>query len=243
MEDNAKEERSIMPDKILVVDDEVEIADLIEVYLNNENYSVFKFYSAKEALECINTTNLDLAILDVMLPDIDGYTLCQKIRTRHTYPIIMLTAKDGETDKINGLTLGADDYMTKPFRPLELVARVKSQLRRYTKLGNLPADDGENVYQVGGLLVNDDLKEVSVEGEPVKLTPIEYNILLLLVKNPGKVFSIEQIYESIWNEEAIGADNTVAVHIRHIREKIEINPKEPRYLKVVWGIGYKIEKQ
>ena len=232
-----------MPDKILVVDDEVEIADLIEVYLNNENYSVFKFYSAKEALECINTTNLDLAILDVMLPDIDGYTLCQKIRTRHTYPIIMLTAKDGETDKINGLTLGADDYMTKPFRPLELVARVKSQLRRYTKLGNLPADDGENVYQVGGLLVNDDLKEVSVEGEPVKLTPIEYNILLLLVKNPGKVFSIEQIYESIWNEEAIGADNTVAVHIRHIREKIEINPKEPRYLKVVWGIGYKIEKQ
>ena len=232
-----------MPDKILVVDDEVEIADLIEVYLNNENYSVFKFYSAKEALECINTTNLDLAILDVMLPDIDGYTLCQKIRTRHTYPIIMLTAKDGETDKINGLTLGADDYMTKPFRPLELVARVKSQLRRYTKLGNLPADDGENVYQVGGLLINDDLKEVSVEGEPVKLTPIEYNILLLLVKNPGKVFSIEQIYESIWNEEAIGADNTVAVHIRHIREKIEINPKEPRYLKVVWGIGYKIEKQ
>ena len=232
-----------MPDKILVVDDEVEIADLIEVYLNNENYSVFKFYSAKEALDCINTTNLDLAILDVMLPDIDGYTLCQKIRTRHTYPIIMLTAKDGETDKINGLTLGADDYMTKPFRPLELVARVKSQLRRYTKLGNLPADDGENVYQVGGLLVNDDLKEVSVEGEPVKLTPIEYNILLLLVKNPGKVFSIEQIYESIWNEEAIGADNTVAVHIRHIREKIEINPKEPRYLKVVWGIGYKIEKQ
>ena len=232
-----------MPDKILVVDDEVEIADLIEVYLNNENYSVFKFYSAKEALECINTTNLDLAILDVMLPDIDGYTLCQKIRTRHTYPIIMLTAKDGETDKINGLTLGADDYMTKPFRPLELVARVKSQLRRYTKLGNLPADDEENVYQVGGLLVNDDLKEVSVEGEPVKLTPIEYNILLLLVKNPGKVFSIEQIYESIWNEEAIGADNTVAVHIRHIREKIEINPKEPRYLKVVWGIGYKIEKQ
>ena len=232
-----------MPDKILVVDDEVEIADLIEVYLNNENYSVFKFYSAKEALDCINTTNLDLAILDVMLPDIDGYTLCQKIRTRHTYPIIMLTAKDGETDKINGLTLGADDYMTKPFRPLELVARVKSQLRRYTKLGNLPADDGENVYQVGGLLVNDDLKEVSVEGEPVKLTPIEYNILLLLVKNPGKVFSIEQIYESIWNEEATGADNTVAVHIRHIREKIEINPKEPRYLKVVWGIGYKIEKQ
>ena len=232
-----------MPDKILVVDDEVEIADLIEVYLNNENYSVFKFYSAKEALECINTTNLALAILDVMLPDIDGYTLCQKIRTRHTYPIIMLTAKDGETDKINGLTLGADDYMTKPFRPLELVARVKSQLRRYTKLGNLPADDGENVYQVGGVLINDDLKEVSVEGEPVKLTPIEYNILLLLVKNPGKVFSIEQIYESIWNEEAIGADNTVAVHIRHIREKIEINPKEPRYLKVVWGIGYKIEKQ
>ena len=155
----------------------------------------------------------------------------------------ILSAKSEDVDKILGLNIGADDYVTKPFNPLELVARVKSQLRRYTKLGNLPADDGENVYQVGGLLVNDDLKEVSVEGEPVKLTPIEYNILLLLVKNPGKVFSIEQIYESIWNEEAIGADNTVAVHIRHIREKIEINPKEPRYLKVVWGIGYKIEKQ
>ena len=145
-------------------------------------------------------------------------------------------------DKILGLNIGADDYMTKPFNPLELVARVKSQLRRYTQLGNIAAEEGENIYQVGGLMINDDLKEVSVEGEPVKLTPIEYNILLLLVKNPGKVFSIEQIYERIWNEDAIGADNTVAVHIRHIREKIEINPKEPRYLKVVWGIGYKIEK-
>mgnify|MGYP000667154455 CR=1 FL=1 len=230
--------------KILVVDDEDRMRKLVRDFLVRKQYEVVEASNGEEAVDVfVESNDIDLIILDVMMPKMDGWEACREIRKISKVPIIMLTAKDGETDKINGLTLGADDYMTKPFRPLELVARVKSQLRRYTKLGNLPADDGENVYQVGGLLVNDDLKEVSVEGEPVKLTPIEYNILLLLVKNPGKVFSIEQIYESIWNEEAIGADNTVAVHIRHIREKIEINPKEPRYLKVVWGIGYKIEKQ
>ena len=228
---------------ILVVDDEKEIADLLEIYLISDGFQVLKAYSAKEGLRILEEKKIDLVLLDVMMPDMDGIAMCRRIRETNNIPIIMLSAKSTDLDKILGLGTGADDYVTKPFNPLELVARVKSQLRRYTKLGNLPADDGENVYQVGGLLVNDDLKEVSVEGEPVKLTPIEYNILLLLVKNPGKVFSIEQIYESIWNEEAIGADNTVAVHIRHIREKIEINPKEPRYLKVVWGIGYKIEKQ
>ena len=190
----------------------------------------------------IETQKIDLAILDIMLPDIDGFSLCKKIREAYYFPIIMLTAKVEDIDKIKGLTMGADDYMTKPFNPLELVARVKSQLRRYTKLGNLNTDNNA-VFRAGGLVINDETKEVTVDGEPVKLTPIEYNILLLLVRNQGRVFSINQIYESIWEEEAIGADNTVAVHIRHIREKIEINPKEPRYLKVVWGVGYKIEKQ
>ena len=230
-------------EKILVVDDDKNICELLRLYLVKEGYGVTIANDGTAALQEFDKLHPDLVLLDVMMPGIDGWEVCRKIRQNNQTPIIMLTAKSEDADKILGLNIGADDYVTKPFNPLELVARVKSQLRRYTKLGNLPADDGENVYQVGGLLVNDDLKEVSVEGEPVKLTPIEYNILLLLVKNPGKVFSIEQIYESIWNEEAIGADNTVAVHIRHIREKIEINPKEPRYLKVVWGIGYKIEKQ
>ena len=166
-----------------------------------------------------------------------------KVRETSSIPIIILSAKSEDTDKILGLNIGADDYITKPFNPLELVARVKSQLRRYTQLGNLNQQNNSQVYKCGGLMINDENKEVTVDGEPIKLTPIEYNILLLLVKNAGKVFSIDQIYEKIWNEDAIGADNTVAVHIRHIREKIEINPKEPRYLKVVWGVGYKIEKQ
>ena len=230
-----------MKDKILVVDDEKEIADLVAFYLESESFEVISCYSAQSALGQIADTQFDLAILDIMLPDIDGFEICKRIRENHTYPVIMLTAKDEEIDKIRGLMMGADDYMTKPFRPLELVARVKSQLRRYTQLGNA-TENNKRIYQVGGLMINDDLKEVVVDEEPVKLTPIEYNILLLLVKNQGKVFSINQIYESIWNEDAIGADNTVAVHIRHIREKIEINPKEPRYLKVVWGVGYKIEK-
>ena len=229
--------------EILVVDDEAAIADLVEVCLKNEGYTVYKCGSGEAALTCVARQHLDLAILDVMLPDLDGFTLCQKIREEHLFPILMLTARVEDMDKIMGLTLGADDYITKPFNPLELVARVKSQLRRYTQLGNLNQQNSSQVYKCGGLMINDENKEVTVDGEPIKLTPIEYNILLLLVKNAGKVFSIDQIYEKIWNEDAIGADNTVAVHIRHIREKIEINPKEPRYLKVVWGVGYKIEKQ
>ena len=178
-------------------------------------------------------------VIDVMMPKLDGIRATLKARKTSSIPIIMLSAKTEDADKILGLNVGADDYVTKPFNPLELVARVKSQLRRYTTLSS-PVQ-GEAVYETGGLVVNDDLKKVTVDGEEVKLTPIEYNILLLLMKNMGKVYSISQIYEAIWNEEAIGADNTVAVHIRHIREKIEINPKEPRYLKVVWGVGYKIE--
>ena len=184
---------------------------------------------------------MQLLLIDIMMPKLDGLRATLKIREKSSIPIIILSAKSEDADKILGLNIGADDYVTKPFNPLELVARVKSQLRRYTKLGNA-MDENQKIYQTGGLVMNDDLKEVTVDGEQVKLTPIEYNILLLLVKNQGKVFSINQIYESIWNEDAIGADNTVAVHIRHIREKIEINAKEPRYLKVVWGIGYKVEK-
>ena len=227
---------------ILVVDDEKEIADVVELYLQNDQYKVFKFYNGQDALDCINSTKIDLAILDIMLPDIDGFQILKQIRQKYTFPVIMLTAKTEYMDKITGLTLGADDYIPKPFNPLELVARVKSQLRRYTQLGGTAQNENDKIYSVGGLRINDDLKEVTVDGELVRLTPIEYNILLLLMKNQGRVFSINQIYEMIWNEEAIGADNTVAVHIRHIREKIEINPKEPRYLKVVWGVGYKIEK-
>ena len=229
-----------MGNRILVVDDEKEIADVIELYLKNEGFEVEKFYTGKDALVSIEKAAPDMALLDVMLPDIDGFEVLQKIREKYNFPVIMLTAKTEYMDKINGLMLGADDYMAKPFNPLELVARVNSQMRRYTKLGN--AAESSKVFQSGGLAINDDLKSVSVDGEAVRLTPIEYNILLLLVKNQGKVFSINQIYENIWNEEAIGADNTVAVHIRHIREKIEINPKDPQYLKVVWGVGYKIEK-
>ena len=222
---------------ILVCDDDKEIVEAIEIYLSQEGYHVLKAYDGIQALQIMEKEDIQLLVIDVMMPKLDGIRATLKIREKSAIPIIILSAKSEDVDKILGLNIGADDYMTKPFNPLELVARVKSQLRRYTQLGNIAAEEGENIYQVGGLMINDDLKEVSVEGEPVKLTPIEYNILLLLVKNPGKVFSIEQIYERIWNE-----DNTVAVHIRHIREKIEINPKEPRYLKVVWGIGYKIEK-
>ena len=225
---------------IVVVDDEKPIADLVELYLQNEGYTIHKFYTGREAIDYIQSGHTDLAVLDLMLPDVDGFTICKTIREKFYFPIIMLTAKVEDVDKIMGLTIGADDYITKPFNPLELVARVNSQMRRYTRFSG--AEETEHVYSTGGLFINDDLKEVTVDGQVVKMTPLEYNILLLLVKNQGKVFSISQIYESIWNEDAIGADNTVAVHIRHIREKIEINPKEPRYLKVVWGVGYKVEK-
>ena len=228
---------------ILVVDDEKEIADLVEIYLVSDGYKVFKANNALDGLEILEKEEIHLVLLDIMMPGMDGLEMCRKIRETNNIPIIMLSAKSTDLDKILGLGTGADDYVVKPFNPLELTARVKSQLRRYTQLGNLNQSSNENVYKCGGLTINDDTKEVYVDDEQIKLTPIEYNILLLLVKNAGKVFSIDEIYEQIWNEEAIGADNTVAVHIRHIREKIEINPREPRYLKVVWGVGYKIEKQ
>lgn len=227
---------------ILVCDDDREIVDAIEIYLKNESYRVFKAYDGEEAVRILQKEDIQLLIMDIMMPKLDGIHATLKIREYSSIPIIILSAKSEDMDKILGLNVGADDYVTKPFNPLELVARVKSNLRRYTKLGSLNTDDNA-VFRIGGLSINDDTKEVLVDGEPVKLTPIEYSILLLLVKNPGRVFSINQIYENIWNEEAIGADNTVAVHIRHIREKIEINPKDPRYLKVVWGVGYKIDKQ
>ena len=227
---------------ILVCDDDREIVDAIEIYLSQDGYRIFKAYDGEQAIELLKKEDIQLLIMDVMMPKLDGIRATLKIREYSSIPIIMLSAKSEDTDKILGLNIGADDYITKPFNPLELVARVKSNLRRYTSLGSLSADN-KAVYQVGGLVINDDTKQVTVDDEPVKLTPIEYNILLLLAKNQGRVFSIDQIYESIWNEDAIGADNTVAVHIRHIREKIEINPREPRYLKVVWGVGYKIDKQ
>ena len=226
---------------ILVCDDDREIVEAIDIYLTQEGYRVLKAYDGMEALEVLKNNEVHLLVIDVMMPRLDGLRATLKIREESSIPIIILSAKTEDADKILGLNVGADDYVAKPFNPLELTARVKSQLRRYTKLGN-KANPSSNLFQTGGLMINDDLKEVTVDGEPVKLTPIEYNILLLLVKNQGKVFSINQIYESIWNEEAIGADNTVAVHIRHIREKIEVNPKDPRYLKVVWGVGYKVEK-
>lgn len=227
---------------ILVCDDDREIVDAIEIYLSQDGYKIYKAYDGEQALQILDKEDIHLLIMDIMMPKLDGIRATLKIREYSSIPIIILSAKSEDTDKILGLNIGADDYICKPFNPLVLVARVKSNLRRYTSLGSLT---GENkaIYQVGGLILNDDTKQVTVDDEPVKMTPIEYNILLLLMKNQGRVFSINQIYESIWNEDAIGADNTVAVHIRHIREKIEINPKEPRYLKVVWGVGYKIDKE
>ena len=227
---------------ILVCDDDREIVDAIEIYLSQDGYKIYKAYDGEQAIQILDKEDIHLLIMDIMMPRLDGIRATLKIREYSSIPIIILSAKSEDTDKILGLNIGADDYICKPFNPLELVARVKSNLRRYTSLGSLT---GENkaIYQVGGLILNDDIKQVTVDDEPVKMTPIEYNILLLLMKNQGRVFSINQIYESIWNEDAIGADNTVAVHIRHIREKIEINPKEPRYLKVVWGGGYKIDKE
>ncbi len=227
---------------ILVCDDDREIVDAIEIYLSQDGYKIYKAYDGEQALQILDKEDIHLLIMDIMMPKLDGIRATLKIREYSSIPIIILSAKSEDTDKILGLNIGADVYMSKTFYPLVLGARFYSLLRRYTSLGSLT---GENkaIYQVGGLILNDDTKQVTVDDEPVKMTPIEYNILLLLMKNQGRVFSINQIYESIWNEDAIGADNTVAVHIRHIREKIEINPKEPRYLKVVWGVGYKIDKE
>lgn len=227
--------------EILVCDDDKDIVEAIEIYLTQEGHHILKAYDGEQAIRVLKNNPVDLLIIDVMMPKLDGIRATLKIREKNALPIIILSAKSEDADKILGLNVGADDYVTKPFNPLELVARVKSQLRRYTQLG-AAAEKRGNIYETGGLMIDDDRKEVTVDGETVKLTSIEYRILLLLVKNQGRVFSTNQIYESIWEEEAIAADNTVAVHIRHIREKIEINPKEPRYLKVVWGLGYKVEK-
>ena len=232
-----------MSRKVLVVDDESRMRKLVKDFLTREGYMVLEAGDGMEAMDLFyEDKDIALIILDVMMPGLDGIRTTLKVRETSSIPIIILSAKSEDADKILGLNVGADDYVTKPFNPLELVARVKSQLRRYTRLGAAIPVENAHIYETGGLSINDDLKEVRVDGDVVKLTPIEYNILFLLMKNQGRVFSINQIYESIWNEEAIGADNTVAVHIRHIREKIEINPKDPRYLKVVWGVGYKIDK-
>ncbi|WP_019850573.1 response regulator transcription factor [Desulfitobacterium sp. PCE1] len=225
---------------ILVCDDDKEIVEAIKIYLTNEGYTIYKAFNGLQALEIIEEQAIHLVIMDIMMPQMDGIRATMKIREERNIPVIMLSAKSEDTDKIMGLNMGADDYITKPFNPLELIARVKSQLRRYVTLGSL--ETKTNVYQSGGLMIDDESKCVTVDGEEVKLTPVQYKILKLLTANAGRVFSIDQIYENVWNEAAFSAENTVAVHIRKIREKIEINPKEPKYLKVVWGIGYKIEK-
>lgn len=230
--------------RILVVEDEKEIADAVEIYLKNQGYTVMKAPNGLEALNIVESEEIHLAVVDIMMPVMDGITFTMKVREKYNFPIIMLSAKSEDVDKIMGLNIGADDYITKPFKPLELLARVNSQIRRYTKYMNMNSKEetaNENIYTTGGLELNDDTKEVFVDGNHVKVTPIEFKILSLLMRNPGRVFPAEEIYERVWNEAAISTD-TVMVHIRNIREKIEVDPKNPRYLKVVWGIGYKIEK-
>ena len=230
------------PYNILIVEDEVDIARAIEAYLNNQGYKTFMAGNGIEGLEVLSKEEIHLAIVDVMMPKMDGITFVMKLREKYDFPVIMLSAKSEDIDKINGLNTGADDYITKPFNPLELIARVNSQIRRYTHLGSIADKQQEgNTYWSGDLVINDDTKQVTVEGKNVKLTPTEYNILKFLTKNKGIVYSIEQIYQNVWEDECYGAENIIAVHIRHIREKIEINPREPKYLKVIWGIGYKIE--
>ena len=229
---------------ILVCDDDKEIVEAIEIYLTREGYNVLKAYNGREALKIVKENdNIHLIILDIMMPELDGISVANLIRKDKAIPIIMLSAKSEDYDKISGLNNGADDYITKPFNPLELIARVNSQIRRYTSLGSIAEkmNSNDNMYKSGDLIIDDNTKQVTVGGKEVKLTPTEYNILKFLTQNKGKVYSIEQIYENVWEDEAYGAENIIAVHIRHIREKIEINPRETRYLKVIWGIGYKIE--
>ena len=227
---------------ILVCDDDKEIVKAIDIYLSKEDYNVLKAYNGNEALNIIRNNEVHLVILDIMMPGKDGIETLEEIRKEFTIPVLMLSAKSEDSDKIIGLDLGADDYVTKPFNPMELLARVNSCIRRYTKLGSIDVKEGSKMYKSGDLVIDDNLKKVMVDGNEVKLTPTEYNILKFLLKNKGTVFSIDQIYENVWKDEAYAAENIIAVHIRHIREKIEINPKDPRYLKVIWGIGYKIEK-
>lgn len=226
---------------ILVVDDDKEIVDSIEIYLKNEGFNIFKAYDGLEALDILINNDIHLILMDIMMPKLDGIKATIKIREEKNIPIILISAKSEDSDKIIGLNIGADDYITKPFNPLELIARTKSQLRRYIKLGTYKAEK-KDILQSGGLTLNTSTKEVFIDDELVKLTPIEFKILNLLLANRGRVFSIDEIYEKVWKEESFNAENTVSVHIRRIREKIEINPKEPRYLKVVWGVGYKVEK-
>ncbi len=226
---------------ILVVDDDREIVGAIEIYLKKEGYNIIKAYNGNEALEKVKENEIHLIILDIMMPEKDGLETLEELRKDKSIPVILLSAKSEDYDKIGGLNQGADDYITKPFNPLELIARVNSQIRRYVSLGAMEKKDNKQIYRTGELILDDETKKVTVDGKEVKLTATEFNILKFLLKNKGKVYSIPQIYENVWNEESYGAENIIAVHIRHIREKIEINPKEPRYLKVIWGIGYKIE--
>ena len=230
--------------RILIVEDDKEIREGVEIYLRNQGYEVFQAANGKEGLDVIEKELLHLVIVDIMMPIMDGVTMLMQMRAKgYELPVIMLSAKSEEVDKIMGLNMGADDYITKPFTPLELLARVNSQIRRYVKyLSVLESGTKDKVYSIGGLELNEDTVEVSVDGNPVKMTPMEFKILQLLMKNPGRVFSAEEIYERVWNEKAVNTD-TIMVHVRNIREKIEINPKNPKYLKVVWGVGYKIEKQ
>lgn len=230
-----------MLDNVLIVDDEPEIADLIELYLKGEGYNIIKCQTGGQALEIIRTRELDLAILDVMLPEIDGFTLCQEIRREHHYPVIMLTAKVGDMDKINGLTIGADDYITKPFNPLELTARVKAQLRRYTKYNGAERSGSPDIIDVNGLIINRATHECTLYEQPVVLTPIEFNILWLLCERRGQVISAEELFETVWGEKYLDRNNTVMVHIRRLREKMHEPSREPRFIKTVWGVGYKID--
>ena len=229
---------------VLVVEDDKEIREGVEIYLKSQGYEVFQAADGVEGLEVIEKEDIHLAIVDIMMPRMDGISMVVKLREKYDFPVIFLSAKSEEVDKIMGLNMGADDYVTKPFTPMELLARVNSQLRRYRRFMERLGDKEENsrIHTIGGLEINEDNVEVTVDGEPVKMTPVEYKILLLLMKNPGRVFSAEEIYERVWNERAINTD-TIMVHVRNIREKIEVNPREPKYLKVVWGVGYKIEKQ
>lgn len=229
---------------VLVVEDDKEIREGVEIYLKSQGYEVFQAADGVEGLEVIEKEDIHLAIVDIMMPRMDGISMVVKLREKYDFPVIFLSAKSEEVDKIMGLNMGADDYVTKPFTPMELLVRVNSQLRRYRRFMERLGDKEENsrIHTIGGLEINEDNVEVTVDGEPVKMTPIEYKILLLLMKNPGRVFSAEEIYERVWNERAINTD-TIMVHVRNIREKIEVNPREPKYLKVVWGVGYKIEKQ
>ena len=229
---------------VLVVEDDKEIREGVEIYLKSQGYEVFQAADGVEGLEVIEKEDIHLAIVDIMMPRMDGISMVVKLREKYDFPVIFLSAKSEEVDKIMGLNMGADDYVTKPFTPMELLARVNSQLRRYRRFMEKLGDKEENsrIHTIGGLEINEDNVEVTVDGEPVKMTPIEYKILLLLMKNPGRVFSAEEIYERVWNERSINTD-TIMVHVRNIREKIEVNPREPKYLKVVWGVGYKIEKQ